>query len=382
MTRADETLKSLILLNRLSLVGAKSVCGLLSGGTGPEEILFRIKTEDFLGKAEFLKKTFETFDAEAEIENCRRYGISHLSFLDEDYPQILKQITDPPLVLYMKGSILPEDAAAVAIVGTRHPSLYGRNQTRRFAAELAGQGMTIVSGLAQGIDQAAHAACLGIPYGRTIAVLGCGLDVNYPAKSEDLRRDIADHGAVISEYALGTPPLAENFPRRNRIISGLSQGVLVVEAHARSGSLITARMAMEQGRDVFAIPGPVDQLTSRGTNHLIKEGAALVEEPAEVMEALATSLIFQKREMPAVKPVIQPLATMQGGHESTFSEERGFSAEANSLCELLREKSLASEEIAQEGDWAPEQVAYLLTLLEMKGKVRKSPDGRFSVASF
>ncbi len=378
MQLPHEELKSLLVLNRLSLVGGKTVCGLLSEGTKPSEILARIRDENFLGKAELLEKTVSSFHPESEMEHCQKLQISLIGFCDENYPKPLKEISDPPLVLYAKGTILASDDSAIAIVGTRHPSLYGTNQTRKFSSGLAAQGMTIVSGLAQGIDQAAHEAALKIPYGRTLAVLGCGLDVNYPSNAGKLREEIAQRGALISEYALGTPPLAENFPRRNRIISGLSTGVLVVEAHARSGSLITARMALEQGREVFAVPGPVDQLTSRGTHHLIKEGAGLVEEPADIIEALAAGLIHRINETPVPPAAEEPAKA----HRPQSPNEPGFSTEEGSLWKLLREKPLASEEIAREGQWTPEQLAFLLTMLEMKGKVRKNPDGRFAAARF
>jgi DNA processing protein len=193
-----------------------------------------------------------SFSAEKEIALCAQKGIDFLLYSDKDYPAMLKEVADPPLLLYQKGTLIEHDRNAIAIVGTRHPSFYGRTQAKRFAQELAAKGLTIVSGLARGIDQVAHDGALHISYGRTIAVMGCGLDVIYPKEHEDLFGRISDRGVVLSEYPLGTPPLPENFPRRNRILSGLSYTTFVVEAHSRSGSLITAHQAVEQGREVFA----------------------------------------------------------------------------------------------------------------------------------
>jgi DNA processing protein len=207
------------------------------------------------------------------------------TILDSSYPARLRTIHDPPLLLYTSGGMTDADDLAVALVGARNATAAGRVITEELAGDLAGSGVTVVSGLARGIDAAAHRGALA-GGGRTIAVLGCGIDMTYPTEHRTLRREIEERGAVLSELPIGSPPQSRNFPRRNRIISGLSLGVVVTEAAAGSGSLITAQFAAEQGREVFAVPGFVKEATSRGTNALLKDGATLVERAADVLEAL------------------------------------------------------------------------------------------------
>ena len=248
-SREAEEVRAFLILNRLRIEGRRKVVQLLSEGQSAPEIAARMESEDLLKELQ-VPESAGPFSAEKESERCAQKGIRFLLFSDPEYPPGLKEIADPPLLLYMKGNILESDRNAIAIVGTRHPGFYGRTQAKRFARELAARGLTIVSGLARGIDQVGHEAALQVAYGRTIAVMGCGLDVVYPKEHETLFQRITERGAVLSEYPLGTPPLPENFPRRNRILSGLSYATFVVEAHSRSGSLITAHQAVEQGRDV------------------------------------------------------------------------------------------------------------------------------------
>jgi DNA processing protein len=198
-------------------------------------------------------------------------------------------ITDPPPLLYITGTLTDQDALAVAIVGARRATAAGRAMTEELSHDLAGAGMTVVSGLARGVDAAAHRGALAAQ-GRTIAVLGCGIDRTYPPEHERLRRQIEEQGAILSEVSMGAPPHSHHFPRRNRIISGLSLGVIVTEAAISSGSLITARLAAEQGREVFAVPGFVKEDTSRGTNALLKEGAALIERAQDVIDVILPQL--------------------------------------------------------------------------------------------
>ncbi len=204
---------------------------------------------------------------------------------DPAYPELLKKISDPPVYIYVKGILKPEDYNALAIVGTRQPTHYGRTITHRLSYDLAATGLTIVSGLARGIDTQAHRGALSAK-GRTIAVLGCGIDVAYPPENKDLMDEIAHNGAVITEYPFGTNPESGRFPARNRIISGLARGTVVVEAAEDSGSLITANNAIEQGRKLFAVPGNIGHAASRGSNNLIKKGAILVEDAADVLDVL------------------------------------------------------------------------------------------------
>jgi DNA processing protein len=226
--------------------------------------------------------------AEEELELAREHGVSILTLDDEDYPRALRTIYDPPLVLYVKGEITKRDGLACAIVGTRRSSYYGRSQAERIAGHLAGLGFTIVSGLARGIDSAAHRGALA-GGGRTIAVLGNGLASVYPPENTDLAGEIERSGAVVSEFPREVEPFRDNFPRRNRVISGLSLGVLVVEGNRRSGSMITAKFASEQGREVFALPGKVDSPIARGPHALIKDGAKLVEGPEDILDEIGPS---------------------------------------------------------------------------------------------
>jgi DNA processing protein len=224
-----------------------------------------------------------------ELNAIERGRIEVRSVLDPTYPARLKMIADPPPLLYITGALTEQDELAVAIVGARRATAAGRVMTEELSHDLAAVGVTVVSGLARGVDAAAHRGALAAQ-GRTIAVLGCGIDQTYPAEHERLRRQIEERGAILSEVPVGAPPHSHHFPRRNRIISGLSLGVIVTEAAINSGSLITARLAAEQGREVFAVPGFVKEDTSRGTNALLKEGAALIERAQDVIDAVLPQL--------------------------------------------------------------------------------------------
>jgi len=234
-------------------------------------------------------KAFQNWqNIEKELNQLKQWNIHLITCQDERYPAILKNIYDYPPILYVKG-LLKDDDLNIALVGSRMASTYGVYTTERLARELALKGMTVVSGMARGIDSAAHRGAIA-GRGRTIAVLGCGLDIIYPPENKNLYDKIAANGAVVSEFSLGTPPNAPNFPMRNRVISGLSLGVVVVEANERSGSLITARIALEQGREVFAVPSNIDSHGSRGSHRLIKEGAKLIETVDDILEELLPQL--------------------------------------------------------------------------------------------
>src|SRR4051812_13376117 len=271
LKRMIETLGPADSVCRASIAQLRSVEGI--GTTKAEKI------HASLGKARAA--------AETELAQARELGIAIICPDDEVYPLLLRTIPDPPAVLYVKGSIEPRDLNAFALVGSRRCSYYGREQAERFAALLAGAGFTVTSGGARGVDSAAHRGAMQHPHGRTIAVLGCGLDTVYPPENAALFDQIATRGAVISEYPLGTPPLAENFPRRNRIVSGMSRGVLVIEADVKSGALITARQAADDhNRPVLALPGRVDNPLSAGPHLLIRDGATLVTNLEEILESL------------------------------------------------------------------------------------------------
>ncbi|MBI2873497.1 MAG: DNA-protecting protein DprA [Firmicutes bacterium] len=229
----------------------------------------------------------EGIDPRAEWERAQRLGANVLTLGDPEYPGYLKAIHDPPPVLYLKGSMLPEDDPAVAIVGTRRATAYGLKTARRLAAELASLGVTVVSGLARGIDGAAHEGALEAG-GRTLAVLGCGIDIIYPREHRELYRLIPRNGTILSEFPPETAPESHHFPGRNRIISGLSRAVVVIEAGEGSGALITTDFALEQGREVLAVPGPITSSRSRGCHDLIKQGARLVQGIEDILEELGS----------------------------------------------------------------------------------------------
>jgi DNA processing protein len=385
----EEEIKAFLILNRLRIEGRRRALALLTEGKSAREVVELMGSEDLLKELPILEQV-PPFDATKEIGLCAQKGIEFLLYSDEDYPAILKEIPDPPLLLYKKGTILENDRNAIAIVGTRHPSFYGRTQAQRFAQELASKGLTIVSGLARGIDQVAHDAALQVSYGRTVAVMGCGLDVIYPKEHERLFERIAERGAVLSEYPLGTPPLPENFPRRNRILSGLSYATFVVEAHSRSGSLITAHQAVEQGREVFALPGPVDQLTSCGTHQLLKEGAVLAETAEDILLVLADRLKWDNRFETA--SVEEPVTSEEGRAPFSERQKKGPDPliENQSVCfapeeefgvieEVLKEEgALTPEEILEFTGLDPSRLPMFLLQLEILKKIRKAQDGRYS----
>ncbi len=357
-----EELKALVQLNRLFAGRSRQAVEFLKDGHSPLELLEKIRIENYLGKAENDAQLSVEFSADREIENAERKDVKLLTLFSADYPQALTHLIDPPLMLYAKGSFSETDEASLAIVGTRHPSFYGRAQAGRFSRELAAKGITIVSGLAQGIDQVAHHASLEVSFGRTIAVLGCGIDVVYPKSSQKLYDAIAERGVILSEYAFGAEPLAYHFPARNRIIAGLSLGVLVVEAHSRSGSLITANQAMEQGKEVFAIPGPIDQITSRGTNGLIKEGAALVETPEEIFETLA--------------PNLWPLMGRESKSELMAGENAHL--DQDELLGILAEGPKRFEDLLKQSQWSVSMLSQRVITLEIQGRIVRTSAGMYS----
>ena len=287
--------------------------------------------------------------AEEERDRCAKAGIALVGRDDAAYPQHLRKVYDPPPVLYVRGSLRPDEGPkSVAIVGSRASTPHGRALARSMARELAGAGATVVSGLARGIDAAAHRGALDAP-GRTVAVLGSGLDRIYPPENAPLAEAIAGQGAVVSEFPLGTVPYPGHFPRRNRIIAGWSQAVVVVEAAARSGALVTARVALDEGRDVFAVPGHPSQPASAGCNQLIRDGAALVRDALDVAREMGLGLEVALESEP-------------GDHVL-----RALRGDAPSSLEELRERC---------GLETPALLARL-TELEMADKVRRLPGALF-----
>lgn len=235
--------------------------------------------------AERIARSRERFNAAEEIDLADKHGVCMICLEDARYPAALGHIYDPPPVLYVKGTLCRQDSLALAVVGSRRCSQYGLEQANRFGHFLASTGFTVVSGLARGIDSAAHRGALAA-HGRTFAVQGCGLAQAYPPENKTLFAQIAEHGAVVSELPMRYEPLSENFPGRNRIIAGLSMGTLVVEASLKSGALITAQASLENNRDVMAVPGPIDTPTFAGSHKLLKQGARLIDSIEELMDAL------------------------------------------------------------------------------------------------
>lgn len=302
-------------------------------------------------------------ELDRELAALQHRQITVLTYLDPQYPAPLKTIPDPPPLLYLQGTLLESDRHAVAIVGTRKVSSAGRVLAEELACELAGMGFTIVSGLARGVDAAAHRGALA-GKGRTLAVMGCGLDRTYPADHGSLRAQIERQGAVLSELPLGSAPHSYHFPRRNRIISGLSLGVVVTEAAVESGSLITARLAGEQGREVFAVPGFVKAENSRGPNSLLKDGARLVESAQDILDELLPQLDTAFRERLGDRARV-PRPAMQLGTEEAMVYD-ALSVLPQSVDDVIRRSGLPAA-----------QVAALLLSLELKNCVRQLPGNEY-----
>ena len=299
-----------------------------------------------------------------ECERLEADWAQLVTFADTAYPDLLRWLPDPPPVLYVRGELLPEDRLAIAAVGSRRPSRYGQLMARRFGAELAAHGFTVVSGLARGIDSLAHQGALQAG-GRTIAVLGCGVNRIYPAEHRRLYDAICDQGAVVSEFAFDTKPDRWNFPRRNRIISGLSLGVLVLEASDRSGSLHTAHHAVEQGREVFAVPGRIDAESSRGTHRLIQGGAKLVTGISDILDELPEAVRTS---------ALQQHAAAQASAEAEPPPD--LSPQEVRVLGLLSGEESHIEAVIHASQLPAHLVASILATLELRGVVRQFP-GKF-----
>lgn len=310
-----------------------------------------------------------------ELERATAQNLTLVCPDDELYPELLKTIPDPPTVLYMRGSFEPRDLNAAAIVGSRRCSMYGREQAERFAALLAGTGFTVVSGGARGIDSAAHRGAMVPENGRTIAVLGSGLDVPYPPENVNLFSQIAEHGAVVSEFPLGTPPNKENFPRRNRIVSGMSRGVLVIEADERSGALITARQAGDDhGRPVFAMPGRVDNPLSAGPHQLIRDGATLVARLEDILEGLG----------PLPQSVLEPMLFLPTTESEAparveaQSPPPGLSQRQQTIFDQMERDPVNVDVLVERTELPAHVVLQELTFLTLKGHVRRIDGQNFA----
>ncbi|MCG7200351.1 DNA-processing protein DprA [Marinobacter pelagius] len=300
------------------------------------------------------------------LRACRQHGIHVVTWADADYPEALRHIHDAPLVLYTLGNRALLGRDQIGIVGSRHATRPGLDHARRFAAELGRRALVVTSGLALGVDGAAHAGALdaGFP---TIAVIGCGLDQIYPRQHRKLGQRVIEHGLLVSEYPPGTPARAAHFPQRNRIISGLSRGVLVVEAGLKSGSLITARLALEQGREVFAIPGSVHSPVARGCHHLIKQGARLVETVDDVLEELCA---WWSSEADGVTT-----ATVPGVPDLSRLGQREIA-----VFEALGYDPVSTDALGSATGLAADQLMQSLLLLELEGLASSAPGGYLRIA--
>ncbi len=290
-----------------------------------------------------------TIDPDAEIERLAKHNVTALTWHDPAYPTRLKEIYDLPPVLYVRGQLTAADEWCVAVVGTRRPTPYGRQVAEELSYRLAQSRICVVSGLARGIDSIAHRAALDAG-GRTVAVLACGLDIVYPPEHARLALEIIERGALVSDYPLGTQPRGDFFPRRNRIMSGLSLGVLVVEGDVKSGAMITARLALEQDREVFAVPGSIFSAQSRGTNSLIQDGAKLVQKVEDVLEELNLTMVPQQIAMEESMPTTDTEAALL----------RHISREPAHVDEVCRESGLPIATVSS-----------VLAMLELRGLVRQ-----------
>lgn len=358
-------LRNWIALSMLPEVGPVGARKLLSVFRSPE-MIFNAGLNDLLSvegiginRARNIKAFSDWRAVEEQIGKMEKSGIKAVSLDDPLYPEMLREIYDAPAVFYIKGDIQPEDKYSIAIVGSRKLTHYGRSVAENLSEDLASMGFTIVSGLARGIDSLSHKGALKAG-GRTIAVLGSGIDVPYPPENKTLMDNITCSGCVISEFVLGTPPDKENFPKRNRLVSGLSLGVLVVEAAADSGALITARYALEQGREVFAVPGNITSGNSEGTNYLIKNGAVPVQKATDIIEELA--------------PVLKGFIRLKNKVKIEVSDEE------KALCNLLSGEPKQIDMISRESGLPASAVLAILLGLELKGAVKQITGKRFYLA--
>lgn len=290
---------------------------------------------------------------------CHEKAYSILTIRDVDYPPLLKMIPVPPPLLYRKGTLPDSRRPALAIVGSRHSTAYGCEMARKLAGEMANLGIAVVSGLARGIDGMAHWGALDHE-GYTLGVLGCGIDIVYPRENEELYKKMAATGGIISEYPPGMQPLAGFFPVRNRIISGIADGVLVVEAGRKSGALITVDHALEQGREVFALPGNIDSPTSAGTNHIIQQGAHMVTSARDIVEVMGWSYKEEKVQKPQEKPLLPPL---------DFFEMQVYNA--------LADGKKYYDEVLYLTEMEPGRLNTVLSMMEIKGIIRQLPGQLF-----
>ena len=370
----NQNLKYWVALKWVEGVGNVGFKALLEAFGTPQKVfeapLSMIKAVPGIGDktAPQIKSFKDWKKVEKELEFADRTCVSIVTSQDHLYPSQLLSTYDYPAFLYVKGH-LKEDDVNVAVVGSRTASTYGKFTTERLCRELVLRGITVISGLARGIDSAAHRGALS-GKGRTIAVLGCGLDVVYPPENEKLFTEISLQGALISEFPFGTPPNAPNFPARNRIISGISLGVVVVEASEKSGSLITARIALEQGREVFAVPGSIDSSGSRGTNKLIKQGAKLIENVEDILEEILPQVTSAPK---VVKPDQRQKQPDDQQKILTSSPDLVLKETEKTVWQVLSQKPVHIDQIITSTGLTAHEVLVILLNLELQGLIEQKP---------
>ena len=362
-----KNIEDYILLNTVEGLGFKKLEKLLNVFQSTSRIL-KAKRSELLAVVGIDKNLAEKITGldkkqlSKELRIMEKIDAKAVNIFDDDYPENLKTIYSPPILLYMKGEIKPEDADAIAIVGTRQPSHYGISTCERLANQLALRGITVISGLARGIDTMAHRGA--IKSGRTIAVLGSGLNYIYPSENRKLAEQICEKGALVSEFPMDTPPYRFNFPRRNRVICGLSLGVLVVEASERSGSLITASFSLDENRELFAIPGQADSRTSMGTNNLIKQGAKLVEDVDDIIIEIENSLRY--KNIPKKKT-----------EQSIAIPDSVLTDDEKRIKSFLSYEPLYIDELARKSNMSVSKINSLLLSLELKNVIKELPGKNF-----
>lgn len=322
--------------------------------------------------AEKIMATVDDFDVQKELALAEKYDVTIINYNDQRYPIALKKIPDPPPILYYKGTLERSDSLAVSIVGSRRCSLYGTEQASRFAHILANSGFTIVSGMARGVDTAAHRGALAAS-GRTIAVQGCGLGNIFPPENEKVFHEITESGACISEFALQYEPLAENFPTRNRIIAGLSLATLVIEASSKSGSLITANLAMDYNKEVMAIPGKIDSPLNTGSHRLIKDGAKLVDCVEDIMEALGYIGDGLKKHVQTAQ-----MDSQNKVEKRSIANNLNLSDYEKKVYETLNKEGVFIEEIISTTQLDVGQINSSLMSLRLKGLIKQLPGNNFA----
>ncbi|MDD2703575.1 MAG: DNA-processing protein DprA [Candidatus Omnitrophica bacterium] len=363
------SLEALVGLNMCLDIGGVRLGKLLAYFGRPENI-FKARREELMTvfgigekiAAGILSVRKERIDKEFKLSE--KLGLKIISRESTDYPRNLTYISDPPIVLYVKGEIQEEDALAIGVVGSRRASFYGLSSAEKFAVDLCGRGYTVVSGLARGIDTAAHTGALKSG-GRTIAVIGSGFNRLYPKENMALADSITRQGAVVSEFPIDAAPLKQNFPRRNRVISGLSLGVVVVEAARNSGALITANFALEQGREVFALPGKIDSAGSFGTHELIKQGAKLVTSVADIEEELQIGILPKSKAVPVPET---------GNANAVFPE---LTPQEASVFFLFHDRAIHLDELAENSGVEISKIYSILLRLQQRNLIKELPGKQF-----